>query len=99
MAKHPQALTANRLHDGEVVYLTKDRLWSTEFASAEIAETDDTAKELLAFGLEACEEGGLLDPYLFDVKREGTAVQPIKVREIIRAKGPTVRTDLGKQAA
>lgn len=99
MAKHPQALTANRLHDGEVVYLTKDRNWSTDFADAEIAETAETAKELLAFGVSACEEGGFLDAYLFDIKRNGKNIQPIKVREIIRAKGPTVRTDLGKQAA
>ena len=32
--------------------------------------------------------------YLFDVRADGT---PVKEREIIRAAGPSVRRDLGKQ--
>ncbi|MEJ0043091.1 MAG: DUF2849 domain-containing protein [Rhizomicrobium sp.] len=36
--------------------------------------------------------------YLFDVKLDGGVIKPVKEREIIRAAGPTVRRDLGKQA-
>ncbi len=37
-------------------------------------------------------------PYLFDVRRTAGGIRPVKEREIIRAAGPTVRHDLGKQA-
>jgi hypothetical protein len=37
-------------------------------------------------------------PYLFDVREAAGRTVPVKVREAIRAAGPTVRTDLGKQA-
>ena len=40
----------------------------------------------------------LLAPYLFDVKTDAGGIHPVKEREIIRAAGPTVREDLGKQA-
>ena len=37
-------------------------------------------------------------PYLFEVREEGGKIRPVKEREIIRAAGPTVRPDTGKQA-
>jgi hypothetical protein len=40
----------------------------------------------------------VVNPYLFDVKVEGTTIYPVKEREIVRAAGPSVRTDTGKQA-
>ena len=41
----------------------------------------------------------ILEPYLFEVMEEAANnYNPASVREIIRAKGPTVRLDLGKQA-
>jgi len=36
--------------------------------------------------------------YLFDVRVQNGAIVPVKIREAIRAAGPTVRRDLGKQA-
>jgi hypothetical protein len=37
-------------------------------------------------------------PYLFDVVLDKGTVKPVREREIIRSLGPTIRTDLGKQA-
>ena len=37
-------------------------------------------------------------PYLFEVRDVNGKIVPVKEREIIRAAGPTVRLDLGKQA-
>jgi len=37
-------------------------------------------------------------PYLFDVRVENSTAVPAKVREALRAAGPSVRPDLGKQA-
>jgi hypothetical protein len=41
----------------------------------------------------------VVNPYLFAVRAETDGVTPVKEREIIRAAGPTVRSDLGKQAS
>jgi hypothetical protein len=40
----------------------------------------------------------VVDPYLIEVTREGAVPRPVRLREAIRARGPTVRPDLGKQA-
>ncbi len=101
-----QAATANRLNDGEVVYLTTNDVWSADFAAADIADGDDAAQTLLvrallegAEGFEVQVEVQVLDPYLFAVlPAPAGGYLPASVREVIRARGPTVRLDLGKQA-
>ncbi|MDA9230261.1 DUF2849 domain-containing protein [Alphaproteobacteria bacterium] len=94
-----QAVTANRLTDGEVVYLTAQSQWSETFSQAAIADGAEASEALLAQALPADYEAHVLDPYLFEVLEDAqTGYQPASVREIIRAKGPTIRLDLGKQA-
>src|SRR5947209_3064927 len=43
----PVVVTANRLHDGAVVYLTPHRAWSTRLADAAVVTTAPSATELL----------------------------------------------------
>jgi len=95
-----QAVTGNRLVDGEVVYFTASGSWAEAFTDAAIAEGGEAAEALLAQASPADIEAHVLDPYLFEViaRAEG-GYDPASVREIIRAKGPTIRPDLGKQAA
>jgi hypothetical protein len=93
-----QAVTANRLTDGEVVYLAEDAKWVEDFAAAAIADGPDAAETLLARAMPDDFELAVLEPYLFEVLEDGAAFKPASVREIIRAAGPTVRLDLGKQA-
>ena len=94
-----QAVTANRLLDGEVVYLAADNSWTEVFGEAEIADGPEAGEALLARAVPDGFEKQVLEPYLFEaVEDEGTGFRPVSVREIIRAKGPTVRLDLGKQA-
>ncbi len=93
-----QAVTANRLSDGEVVYLAPDNQWVEAFAAADIADGSEAGDALLARATPDNFEAHILEPYLFEVLAEGSAYAPASVREIIRAKGPTVRLDLGKQA-
>ena len=52
----------------------------------------------LADGAKAELNQEIVHAYLFDVIDAATPLKPVKQREIIRAAGPTVRTDLGKQA-
>ncbi|MBT5156453.1 MAG: DUF2849 domain-containing protein [Rhodobiaceae bacterium] len=93
-----QAVTANRLSDGEVVYLTADNQWAETFPAADIADGAAAGEALLARALPADFELHVLEPYLFEVLQDGAHFKPASVREIIRAAGPTVRLDLGKQA-
>ncbi|MDR3497764.1 MAG: DUF2849 domain-containing protein [Parvibaculum sp.] len=94
-----QAVTANRLTDGVVVYLTPQNGWSPSLQDAEIAEGKEAAEALLARGQTFFEPGNfVLDVYLFEVERTEAGIRAASVRETIRQAGPTVRVDLGKQA-
>jgi len=92
-------LTANRLRDGDVVYLTADGAWSDWLEDADLAEAPEAEAALLALGEEALDRRLVVDPYLMAVTRVDGGFGPISQREIIRARGPSVRLDLGKQAS
>lgn len=94
-----QAITANRLRDGQVVYLREDDSWSEHIQDSIVADSDELAKALLELGARAVEQHIVVDPYLFAVEVENGKVRPLGQRETIRAAGPSVRTDLGYQAA
>jgi uncharacterized protein DUF2849 len=94
----PQVLTANRLLDGEVVYLAADGSWVEDLDRGAILATKADGEAALAKGLHAEETQQVVHAYLFDVVDAAAPLRPVKKREIIRAAGPTVRTDLGKQA-
>lgn len=94
-----QAITANRLTDGVVVYLTKSNEWSESLQDAEVADGKEAAEALLARALKFLEPDVLVvDIYLFEIEHADTGIRAASVREAIRQAGPTVRTDLGKQA-
>jgi Protein of unknown function (DUF2849) len=94
-----QAITANRLVDGQVVYLREDDRWSPRIQEAIVADTDELAKTLLELAKRAVERRLIVDPYLFAVSVEDGRIRPLGRREEIRAAGPSVRIDLGYQAA
>ena len=93
----PQVLTANRLVVGEVVYWNETRGWVSRLEEAQIL-ADSEAEATLARAAEWVQKREVVAPYLFDVRLEDGIAVPVKVREVIRAAGPTVRLDLGKQA-
>jgi Protein of unknown function (DUF2849) len=94
-----QAITANRLVDGQVVYLREDDRWSPRIQEAIVADSDELAKTLLELAKRAVGRRLIVDPYLFAVSVEDGRIRPLGRREEIRAAGPSVRTDLGYQAA
>ena len=98
MADLLQILTANRLRDGEVVYW-RDGQWVSSLAGAEALQNNADAETALK-AADAFVKGRIVvNPYLFEVRRDAKGLRPVKEREIIRAAGPTVRHDLGKQSA
>jgi hypothetical protein len=93
-----QVLTANRLSDGEVVYLGAAGGWVEGLDGALLLGSPAESDAALAKGATAEAEQKIVNAYLFDVTDTGASRKPVKMREIIRATGPTVRRDLGKQA-
>ncbi len=93
-----QVISANRLGDGLVVYMTDGSGWSERIADAH-AVTDKEAGEAAMAAARAAEVARLVvEPYLIDIDESGGERRPTRYRELIRAKGPTVRPDIGKQA-
>jgi hypothetical protein len=93
-----QILTANRLHDGEVVFLTRAGTWSQTIDEAALAVEPQAAAALEARGKEDEKANIVTGIYLFDAERAQGRIRASHIRERIRTLGPTVRLDLGKQA-
>ncbi|MBJ19300.1 MAG: hypothetical protein CL933_07720 [Deltaproteobacteria bacterium] len=99
-----QIVIASRLADGRVVFLAKsstaeDVVWAALIGDSKIAADDRAASELLSIAEADAEARHLIvDPYLIEVERAATELQPTKYREVIRCLGPTIRVDVGKQA-
>ncbi len=93
-----RALTANRLDDGRVVYLTPLGGWSERLNEAALAADEAGAEALLARGRAQAAAARVVEPYLIEVVESDGLVAPLRYREAIRARGPSVRLDLGKQA-
>ncbi|MBI4182988.1 MAG: DUF2849 domain-containing protein [Proteobacteria bacterium] len=91
-------VTANRLRDGEVVYLAPGGRWAERLVEAEAAESEPDLARLLATAEQAVRALLVVGPYEMPVERAEGELRPLSQRERIRALGPTVRADLGKQA-
>ena len=96
--KGPKAVTANRLDDGAVVYFTADDGWSLDPREADWAEDPEAQRALLARA-EPSARTRVAAPYLFDVRVGDDGPYPAHHKEIVRAQGPTVRTDLNRPAS
>lgn len=92
-----QMLTANRLRDGDVLYRKGDG-WVLTLAEGDVFPDRAGADAALAAATAELARNEFVAPYLFDVRVEDGRIRPVKEREIIRAAGPTVRRDTGKQA-
>jgi hypothetical protein len=93
-----KVLTANRLTDGEAVWFAKDGSWAEEIGVSDVVGDKEGEARLEAIGKAAYENNEVVDVNLIDVEVVDGAIVPQRLRERIRAAGPTNRTDLGKQA-
>ena len=91
-------LTANRLTDGEAVWFSASQSWAEDIGDAELAKDKEAEARLQAVGDAAYANNEVVDVNLIDVDLIDGAIVPSRLRERIRAAGPTNRNDLGKQA-
>ena len=94
----PKVVTANRLGDGEVVYLTASGEWSPRLAEAGAFEGDEEDRAL-SIAAKAEAELVIVVPYAMDVARDGGGLVPTSQREHIRSQGPTVGTEPERRRA
>lgn len=92
-----KVLTANRLSDGIAVWYGGGA-WVETVGKAEVATDKAGDDRLEAIGAAAYANDEVVDVNLIDVTVVDGVVEPVRLREKIRAAGPSVRTDLGKQA-
>ena len=81
-------ITANSLTDGRVVFQTPTG-WVHEIAGAEILLSKEGLESALARANADAAANRVVEPYAIEVKREGARLVPVKLRERIRAEGPT----------
>jgi Protein of unknown function (DUF2849) len=93
-----QVMTANRLRDGEVVFLTRAGVWSEKIDEAVLAVEPQAAAALETRATADVTATLVTGQYLFDAERLDGKIRASHIRERIRTLGPSVRLDLGKQA-
>ena len=91
-------ITANRLRDGVAVWRDAAGGWVEPFAQA-AAFTPDDADAALAQAQTDIARQIVVGVYKAEVTVRDGDVTPQSVRETIRARGPSVRPDLGIQAS
>lgn len=93
-----KVLTANRLLDGEAIWYSSENGWQETIDGAALADDKAAEEQLDAIGKAAFADNFALDIDLIDVQIVDGRIVPQRLRERIRAAGPTNRTDHGKQA-
>jgi len=82
-----QVITANRLVDGEAVFRMASGEWHRDIQRAEVIALKPLSAEAEAAALA---DGRVLDVAVIDVVSEEGKVVPVRLRERIRAFGPTI---------
>ena len=93
-----KAITANRLLNGDVVWLGENGSWVERVTLARIFEGKDQVAEGLAIGQEAERNQEVVGVYDMGVTLEAGVVVPVRLRERIRDAGPTTHPQFGNQA-
>jgi hypothetical protein len=94
----PDVITANRLTDGLVVFQTVDGRWTEDFKRAAVLPDPQATADALKRAKQDEANNIIVDAYAIVVEERNGHLAPKALREAIRAAGPTIRRDLGKQA-
>lgn len=94
-----KVLTANRLSDGIAVWYSRSNEWLEHIAKADAVSDKEAIVWLEKIAAETLARGQHCDVVLIDVENTQQGPRPLKLRERIRAEGPTITPDLGIKAA
>jgi hypothetical protein len=83
----PKVVTANRLREGDVVYLTANNLWTPHHHEAELIEDEAHAQFRLLHA--AGQKLVVVGAYLADAKAGANGPEPVHFREAFRTRGPS----------
>ncbi|MFC4353217.1 DUF2849 domain-containing protein [Fodinicurvata halophila] len=88
-----KAVTANRLRDGRVVYLSETGGWSQALEESRLARDEDELKGLMDEAELGVLRNEVVAPYAIDVVQQTDGYVTTRCREEIRSTGPSRRTD------
>ncbi len=83
----PKVLTANRLRQGDAVWLTEDDRWTTDPLEAELIEDEAHADIRLIFA--QSQRNYVVGAYLADARAGARGPEPVHFREAFRSRGPS----------
>jgi hypothetical protein len=85
-----KVLTANRLSDGIAVWLDANGQWVEKLQDALVARHAEAVASLEAIGKRDFAENRVVDVAVVDVQETDGKLWPLRLRERIRAQGPTM---------
>ncbi len=87
-----RVITASRTGDGAVVWLHESGAWFGEIGRATASNDEATVVRLLAIAHADQAAGRVIDAYEVEIAPDRAGNLPVRLRERIRANGPTVAT-------
>ncbi len=94
-----KVLTANRLSDGIAVWLDANGHWVEDLQEAIVARHAEAVASLEAIGKRDFAENRVVDVAVVEVQEQDGKLWPLRLRERIRAQGPTMEYAAGYRAA
>ncbi len=94
-----KVLTANRLIDGVAVWLDASGQWIEDLQEALVARHAEAVASLEAIGKRDFAENRVVDVAVIDVQEQDGKLWPVRLRERIRAQGPTMEYASGYRPA
>jgi hypothetical protein len=91
-------ITGNSLGEGLVVFQSASG-WSLRIAEAQIYESKDVLDAALVRANADAAANRVVEPYAVEVVRNANGIAPVKLRERIRAEGPTTGHSKDNSAA
>ncbi|OWK24151.1 nitrite reductase [Rhizobium yanglingense] len=94
-----KVLTANRLTDGVAVWLNAGGEWVTSLQDALIARHAEAVTALEEIGKKSYADNKVVDVDVIEVQETNGVLWPLRLRERIRAQGPTMEYAPGYKPA
>lgn len=85
-----KVLTANRLTDGIAVWLDASGQWTERLQDAFVARHTEAVDALEVAGKQAFASNIVVDVNVIDIEEKDGLLRPLRLRERIRAEGPTI---------